>query len=196
MDDSSGDRPWGYFLILGGLALVAIGLLVIPGILSPTPGSQPRPTRTPDPHLVVTEGGTIEFGLERNAIVIRRTTAGVTTELGRTVLPDEMMPFASGDPLNGSAGFAMVCPSTTGSGSDRFVFGHIDGTGITYRGPKADGQGAPDGLFLFALRPGEVGDSVLATVESSSGSVGVSGRSFGLATSEGKLQPSGCHVEG
>ncbi len=210
MDDStSSGPPWGYIVTLGALVIVAIVLLVVPGMLAPKPAptAGPSPTAGPtsaplDPHVVLTPGGTLVFGLEDGSIVIRRTVGAATTELGRAALPAAMLPTATDAPINGSASYVMVCPSSNGQGQDRFVFGHLDlGQGITYAGPPADGQGAPDGLFLFALRPGDISDSQQIRIQSSSGRVGVPGNevgipgaAFGPAASEGVLQPSGCRI--
>ncbi len=196
MNDS--DRPWGYILTLGGLAIVAVALLVVPGMLAPKPASNAAASPEPlDPHVVVTPDGTLTFGLEDGAIVIRRTVDQVTTELGRATLPASMLPAATDEPVNGSAMFVMLCPLSNEQSQGRFVFGHLDGPVITYDGPTADGQAALDGLFLFALRPGVISDSQQIHIESSAhNSVGSSGNSFGLAASGGALQPSGCRVSG
>ena len=101
--DAPRDRPWGFVLTIGAVAVVGILLLVVPGMLAPKPETTPRPSPTPDPHVVVTEAGTIVFGFEDGSIVVRRTTDAVTTELGRVPVPVEQQPAKSGDPLTGAA---------------------------------------------------------------------------------------------
>jgi hypothetical protein len=197
-DSKSTDPPWGFILALGGLVIVAIALLLLPGLLSPKPAPTPAPSPTLlDPHVVVTPNGTLVFAFEDGAIVVRRTVDAVTTELGRAALPGPMLPAATDAPVNGSASFLMVCPAPGGGAQDRFVFGHLDGSPITYTGPTADGQGAPDGFFLFALRPGEISDALQIRIEVvGHGMVGAPGSEFRFAASDGVLQPSGCRVSG
>lgn len=197
-DSKSADPPWGYILTLGGVAIVAVALLVLPGLLFSKPAPSPAPSPAPlDPHVVVTPNGTLVFAFEDGAIVIRRTVEAVPTELGRAALPGPMLPAATDAPVNGSAGFLMVCPAPGGGAQDRFVFGHLDGAPIAYTGPTADGQGAPDGFFLFALRPGEISDAQQIRVEVvGQGMVGLPGSELGFAASDGVLQPSGCRVSG
>ena len=190
------DRPSGYFLALGGLVLVAVGLLVVPGLLAPTPRPTAKPTPTSDPHVVVTAYGVLSIALEGNTLVVRRIDVTPAQALGRVFLPDEMLPAASGGELNGSASFLLACPPP-GGGSDlaRILFGHVGfGGGVTYTGPPADGQAAPDGLYLYALRPGAVAESAVMDVKSSHGELGVPVSEFTRIATEATLQPSGCHA--
>jgi hypothetical protein len=195
--DAPRERPWGFVLTIGAIAVVGILLLVVPGMLAPTPETTPRPSPTPDPHVVVTDAGTIVFGFEDGSIVVRRTTDAVTTELGRIPVAPEWRPVTSGGPLNGAAVYAMVCPAASDPAGDRFLLGYIGfGSGMTYRGPGALGQGAPDGLYLFALPRGDLDPAALLEVSSSGGGVGVGANYFELALTEGEEQPSGCRVYG
>lgn len=195
--DAPGDRPWGFVLTIGAVVVVGVLLLVVPGMLAPVPETTPRPSPTPDPHVVVTEAGTIVFGFEDGSIVVRRTTDSVTTELARMPVPIEQQPAKSGDPLNGAALYAMVCPTASDPGGDRFLLGIMPvGKGIAYRGPAALGEVAPDSLFLFALPPGDIDPAAQFEVSSSGGSVGVGAQVFQLALTQGEEQPSGCRVFG
>jgi hypothetical protein len=199
--DHPRDRPWGYLATIGAIAIVGVLLLVVPGMLvpkAPVSTPTPRPSPTPeDPHVVVTEAGTIVFGFETGEIVIRRTVDGVETELARVPVPEAQHPVASGDPLHGAGAYAMVCAADGASGPERFLFGYVEpGTGITYRGPTALGQGAPDGLFLFALPPGDIDPEARFEVGSDAASLGLGARSFERALTEGDEQPSGCRVRG
>jgi hypothetical protein len=82
-------------------------------------------------------------------------------------------------------------------GGDRFLLGHIEfGSGMTYHGPGVLGQGAPDGIFLFALPRGDLDPAAQFEVNSSGGGVGVGANYFELALTEGEEQPSGCRVFG
>jgi hypothetical protein len=195
--DEPRDRPWGFVLTIGAIAVVGILLLVVPGMLAPQPETTPRPSPTPDPHVVVTDAGTIVFGFDDGSIVIRRTADAVTVELGRIPVPSEQQPAKSGDPLSGAALYAMVCPTAGDPGGDRFLVGIMPvGKGITYKGPAALGQVAPDSIFLFALPPGDLDPAAQFEVSSSGGSVGVGTRVFELALIQGAAQPSGCRVFG
>jgi hypothetical protein len=195
-DPQPRDPPWGFILTVGAVAVVGILVLVVPGMLSPnSPSTTPRPTPTPDPHAVVTPAGAIAFGFEDGAIVIRRTTDGVTSELGRVPLAAAEQPIESGAPLSGASVYAMICSSTSAAGPERFLFGHIDfGRGISYSGPAAVGQGAPDGLFLFALPPGNIDPAARLVVTSDAGRFSVGAQYFELAAAEGTEQPSGCRI--
>jgi hypothetical protein len=195
-DPQPRDPPWGFILTIGAVAIAGIALLVVPGMLAPAPPSPTaRPSPTPDPHVVVTDAGTVLFGFEDGAIVVRRTVGGVTSDLGRAPLSPEQQPTESGGPLSGAGGYAMACPSSIAAGPEYFWFGHIDfGKGISYRGPVASGQGAPDGLYLFVLPPGDVDSGARFEVVSDAGSFSVVGQSFQLALTEGKEQPSGCRI--
>jgi hypothetical protein len=159
-DEVDGSRLRGW-LVPGALLLVAaVALLVTIAphsgpSPSPRPSSSTSPAQSPDAHLVVTDEGVVSFQFEVGAIVVRLTKAGVTTELGRAALQTEApSPGASAAPV-GTELFAMVCGPADSAESRRYVFGHTDsGSGVQYSGPQAVGQGASDGLFLFALLPG------------------------------------------
>lgn len=48
----SDDPPWGYFLAIGGLLAIAVGLRVLPGLLT-TPAQSPIQTPAPTPATIV-----------------------------------------------------------------------------------------------------------------------------------------------
>lgn len=184
--------------MIGAIAVVGILLLVVPGLLAPRPAEPtPRPSPTPDPHVVVTDAGTFVIDYEDGSVVVRRTVGDVTSELGRVSVPEAQQPAESGGSLRGAAGYAMVCPTGRADGPEKFMFGHIEfGTGLTYKGPLAAGQGAPDGLFLFAIRPGPITGAARIVVSSDVGSVGTEAALYELALTQGEEQPSGCWVFG
>jgi hypothetical protein len=180
------------WLVAGAIALVAGVALIVSQQLGSTTGAGPSPSPSPQlsAHEVATDQGIVSFALENGAIVVRLEAGGTTTELGRTST-------ATG----GSSGFAMVCGPADGPTSHRYVFGHLDGDAtIEYTGPPAVGQGAPDGIFLFALRPGTVGTAQMIQVEAGSGPgnpmVRFPGTVFADAIATGQRQASGCYVEG
>jgi hypothetical protein len=189
-----------FFVVLGALVLGAVALLVLPGLLAEPPRPTRQPTASPgpttDPHAVITPAGVVTFGLEGSDIVIRRTPAGgPTSELGRITVPESTRPAASGDTFTSSGGFAMVCPAADGSMTDGFFFGYVDPAGgITYAGPAALGQGAPDGLFLFTVSTATLDPSTKLEAKSKGGALGISVATFGFAITEGHKQPSGCFV--
>jgi hypothetical protein len=191
------DRPWGFIAVIGVIALLAVGLLVVPGILSPPAPSAPRPSPAPDAHIVTTDAGTLDFGLEGSAIVVHWTANGAATiELGRSELPAALVPAATDEPIEGSAEWTMTCLASSGAPT-RIIFGHIGfGKGIEYSGPAAVGQGAPDGLFLFALTGGTFAPEARIEIKSTAGAVGVGAQSFDSTLTDGLRQASGCRVLG
>lgn len=190
------------WLVTAAIVVIAGAALVISRQSTSTAGAVPSPS--PSPALsafeVATDHGVVSFHLESGAIVVRLKSGGTTTELGRTTTSTE-----------GSAGFAMVCGPADGPTSHRYVFGNLGlGAPIIYQGPPADGQGAPDGTFLFALRPGTIGTTgtivsqpghpaLMVQVELGSGPglhnlVGFPGDTWVSAIATGQRQSSGCYI--
>lgn len=193
---------WRGWLVPGVALLLAAGLLIVVTWprSGPTPSTAPSPatTQPSDDHAVATDQGIVSFRFEGDAIVVRLTGAERTTELGRATVTAvaTAAPGGTASPM-GTAVFAMLCGPADGPDSRRYVFGHTDaGSSVAYSGPQAVGQGAADGLFLFALLPGPV-DST-ATIEVRAGPRGPGGgfqaSVFSQAASEGQGQPSGCYV--
>lgn len=204
MDQSKLETPRSrgpLWLVAAAIVLVAGAALVISQQPN-TAGAGPSPSPSPalSAHQVATDQGIVSFAIEDGAIVVRLEAGGTTTELGRTSTS-----------ANATSGFAMVCGPADGPDSHRYVFGNLGiGDPIIYQGPPADGQGAPDGTFLFALRPGTIGTTgtiqsqpghpaLMVEVELVSGSrvrslVGFPGGAWADAISTGQRQTSGCFV--
>ena len=190
-------RPaWGFALTIGAIAFVAVGLLVLPNILNLTaPAATPLPTATADPHVVVTDAGTLAISYEDSAMVVRRTADGTTTELGRVSLPSTIVPGASAQAVSGNAFDLMTCPGASGAPNDRFVFGwQFDIRDFRYTGPPAIGQVAPDGLYLFALDAGGTTPDHI-TIASRSGGGDTAASEFDDLARNGEPLASGCRVE-
>ena len=191
-------------LWLGAAAIVLVfgAAFVVSRPSTNTGGAGPSPSPSPalSAHQVATDQGIVSFAIENGSIVIRLEADGTTTELGRTSTP-----------LGDSSGYAMVCGPADGPASHRYVFGTLGvGAPIVYQGPPADGQGAPDGTFLFALRPGTIG--AIGTIQSQPGfsdlmvevelgngpgvhnAVGFPGSTWATAIASGQRQASGCFV--
>jgi hypothetical protein len=194
--EQSRDTPWGFIAAIAGLAVVAVGLLVLPGLLSPTPAPTPRPTSPPlDPHVVDTDDGTVVFSYEDGAIVIRRTIDEVTTELGRAVLSEGFIPGATDLTFSGGSNSIMLCPDASGALTERFAFGWESGRGeMSYSGPPAVGQGAPDGMYLFAFLPGGPTTYRFEVKSSTGNGGGGTEEGFAYVATNGDLQASGCRV--
>lgn len=201
--DHPRDRPWGYVATIGAIGVVGILLLVVPGMLAPPPAEPtPRPSPTPDPHVVVTEAGTIVFGLEDAAFVIRLTSGATVRELAR--LPVTTVEGPDGSPtMSGSAVLAMACGTPGSPDYLRYVFGRADippsasSSAGVFIAPDGIGSVAPDGLFLYALDP-VVPDQEAAVSLTYKGevAVGMGAKAFEDMARIGSRQPSGCSVLG
>jgi hypothetical protein len=202
--DRPRDRPWGFLVTIGVIAVVGILLLVVPGLLAPGPAEPtPRPSPTPDPHVVVTEDGTIVFGIEDAAFVIRETSGTTVRELVRT--PVSTVEGPGGSPtMTGAAGFAMACGTPGSSDYRRYVFGPADippsassAAGMGFIAPDGVGSIAPDGLFLYAL-DASVPDEEASVSVTYKGqvSIGMGSKAFADMATIGSRQPSGCSVAG
>ena len=190
-------RGW----VVPGGALILAALLAVFALwprTPPAPAPTAVPTESPSPaddHLVTTDEGAVSFRLESGAIVIRLETSSATTELGRAALPFFGSAAPSGTPApTGAAMFAMVCGTAADPQAGRYVFGYLDGAGAKYAGPKALGQVASDGLFLFAIVPGSPAAAI--TLKSKRGGGGFPPDVFAQAPKDGTAQPSGCFVLG
>lgn len=188
-------RGW----LIPGLALISVGLLA--AVLIVAQNGPPADTTTfPSPtagddHEVATAQGTVSFRLEGGAIVVDLATASGSSELGRGPLAGlaTAPPNDSATPT-GIALFVMVCGSVDGAQPRRYVFGHLDTVASPeYAGPEAEGRGASDGLFLFAIRPDAPAGPIRITARDGS-SVGLPSDSFARAFESGVRQSSGCNV--
>jgi len=198
------------WVLPGVVVLLAVAVLVGPGLIgglagsdsaSPTPSG---PDELPDSHEFDTDEGLLSFQYEDGAIIVRRTAAGQTVELGRSV---PLLSIPSGGQTLAPAGnalFVLVCGPSNGPDSRRYVFGRVDPVPpVTYDGPEAVGLAAADGLYLFALLPGDVDPDAVFGVEA--GRVGLGDPTslvrapatmFERAVENGRREPSGCYVYG
>lgn len=194
----SRDRPWGFLALLGAVLLVAVGLLVGPGLLAPGPSPEPSVAPSSDPHVVATSAGTfaIVYDYATQAFVINRTVdSAATSQLARQPLPPDQFPAQSGEPLFGVFEWAATCPGITGGDPIRILFGSMYPAGNPqYRGPAADWAIAPDGLFIVVLQPGRLDPGAEIRMSTSSGSIGVEASAFDYALNSGASQSSGCFV--
>jgi len=192
--------PWGYVLMLGAVVVVAAGLLVLPGLLSPHPSAAPAtsPPAIGDEHEVTTAQGTFRFGYDGNAISIERVEPS-PIELGRAVLPDFAQPSFSGVPVAGGGLWALACPGQGAAELIRILFGFENAhpQGPRYDGPPAVGSIADDGLWMFVIDPGPIDPDARISFMTSSGGGGILGSTFDrLLADQENPQPSGCFVSG
>ena len=194
--DAQGGPPWGFLLTIGAILAAAAAILVVPGLVSPK--APPRPSHAPveDAHILTTGQGSYSISYADGAIVVSERNP-VPDELGRAIVPDEMRPTASGEPLNGSGVWVLACPGPPDGDPFRILFGTLyPNLDATYKGPPAAYTFAADGLWLVVLEPGHIDPGAQIRIESKGGASGVEGRTFDLALTEGKVQPSGCFVDG
>lgn len=198
---------WRGWLLPGAALAVAVAVLALaiirstnpePGRSRPSPSSVAASATASDDHAVVVDDTTFTIRLDGSSLVVTRSRAGTTLELARGTTP-VVVPSAQETPTaSGSTLFLLACDTTT-SKPERLLFGHLDGAQpIVYAGPAAFGQGAADGLFLFALRPGPVDDQDMITVKSAKGggAVGFPGEAFSTIEASGTKQTSGCYLLG
>jgi hypothetical protein len=188
VNDRERDVPWGYLAVVGLAVAAAIGLLVVPGMLSPTATPRPSPTQPvigtgPE---VTTGQGTFRIGQDGNEIVIERLEPS-PGELARVTAP---RPGTSGV---GS----LACPGDGGVDPIRIVLGvEPDPSSPRYEGPPALGTVTEDGLWMVVLEPGPIEPTatmMLTTGRGNSG--GFRGDPFErLLAGEGDAQPSGCRT--
>jgi hypothetical protein len=163
------DRNWDRFrgwIVPVAVAVVTIGLVIVAINQSPqAPTSSVSPSASASAvvvagqHDVVTDQGTVSIAEEAGVIVVRLTDAGGSHELARA----GGEATASGHaPPSGATGYIMSC-SQTGGEPRRYVFGKVAaGSRIELAGSDAAGQGASDGLFLFALTAGSSADLTIS----------------------------------
>jgi hypothetical protein len=189
-------RPWGFILTIGAVLAAAVAILVVPGLLSPKAPPPASHAPAQESHILTTSQGTYSIGYVDGAIVVVERNP-VPDELGRAVVPDSMLPTASGEPLNGSGVWVLACPGAPGGDPFRVLFGTLyPNTDATYTGPPAAYTFAADGLWLVVLQPGHLDPGAGIRIESSGGASGVDAISFDLALRDGTAQPSGCFVDG
>ena len=201
-----GEDRWRGWLIPGAAMVIALALVSFTIISSPRPSpSAPRSSSVAaaspsllDEHVVVADDDTLEIRLDGSDLVVKRTSGGSTIELARisTTLQD---PSPGETPTTSVSSFWVMVCNTAGPSPRRYVFGHIDGRlPLSYVGPDAVGHGAADGLFLFELKAGAIGDQERIVIETAdkNGLVGLGGGTFAAAEMKGTKQPSGCFTLG
>lgn len=190
-----------------GIAVLSSCVAVLAGCTtaaSPTPTSAPGTAVAQSPvasvaldeHSVALDGASIRFATESGAFVVTLERGGTSTELARVGTTSES-PAASD--LAQTRGYAMVCPQGA-SPATYYVFGTITPPSMTtYSGPPARGQGARDGLFLYAL-DSQVLEPTARIAVTGAGeyapSLQFAAKAFDIASSSGQLQSSGCRVSG
>ena len=144
-------------------ALLAAGCEAAPvTTLTPQPSSifTPIPTSS-DPHVVISGDVTYRVALDAQNLLVTASTATGAGELVRLPVP----PGANASPAAISWGLTdgALCTPPGSTSDARLVFGHVtvfksalSTADPFWVGPAADGQVAPDGLFLYVLRPGPV----------------------------------------
>lgn len=191
--------------------VVAAGLVawnVLPLGLPPSAGAGIAASATlpPDPHLVVIDGATWRIGMTGTSIEVHRSNApGAADEL--------LVAWDLGTGLTGSSGASLRCPRP-GGGDDWAVLGRLtpkprigqdpsevplfspsSGPILSYVGPPAHGQAAPDGLFLYVIAPATFDPGAAISVSAPGGGqkVGFGGL---VASDTDVRQPSGCFFSG
>ncbi len=175
-----------------------------PGLLAPGPAEPTgRPNATPDPHVIVTDDGTIVFGLEDSAFVVHETSGTTVRELVR--LPVTTVDGPDGSPtMSGAASYALARGTPCSPDHRRYVFGRADvppsassTAELSFVAPEGVGSIDSEGVFLHALDP-RVADAEAAVSVSFEGQmvIGMGATAFENMASIGSRQPSGCSVAG
>jgi hypothetical protein len=174
--------------------VVAAGLVtwtVLPRAETGSTASR-APLASHDPHVVILGDRRLEVRLDGRAVSLRSSTGYGPLEI--------LASIELGDVVNGNFAYALRCPGGSDQPPIRAVFGRLTpdegapADAMTYTGPKADGQIAPDGLFLFVLSDTSTSTAPIKIVNSNGG-VGFGTRAFDPEPSA-TPETSGCFVIG
>ena len=190
--------PWAFWGVLSLLVVVAVGLLVVPGLLAPQPTpAPPRPTATPtiDRHVITTAQGTFRFGIDGSDIVINEVTP-TARELGRIPVLAGFDPSASVQTISGGGSWILACPDAAPGDALRIWFGlETDLTDARYSGPAAVSSFAEDGTWMVILDPGELDPGALLDMTTKNGESRNPATLFASVLADPTTaQPSGCHL--